>query len=262
MFSRHPLGAFLTGMAVGVLGGLIGLGGAEFRLPVLISVFGFAAIEAVIINKAASLIVVASALLFRLKTIPFAEISNHWSIIVTLLSGSLLGAWLAASWATKLRSEAFYKIIAIVMAMIAIVLLAGHGVIGNGPLLEQPALTIVGILAGFVIGVVASLLGVAGGELLIPTITILFGSEIKLAGSLSLAVSLPTMLAGFTRYSQDRSFSVLEKNRAFLFAMAAGSIAGAFVGGQLLGIVPDSVLLPGLAGLLLLSALKIWRQAS
>lgn len=260
MFSRHPLGAFLTGMAVGILGGLIGLGGAEFRLPVLISFFGFAAIEAVIINKAASLMVVAAALLFRTKTIPLSQISVHWPIIVTLLSGSLLGAWLAASWATRLRSEAFYKIIAIVMTMIAIVLLVGHGVIGNGPLLEQPTLAIVGILAGFVIGAVASLLGVAGGELLIPTITILFGSEIKLAGSLSLAVSLPTMLAGFARYSQDSSFIVLQKNKAFLVAMAMGSISGAFVGGQLLGIVPGSILLPSLAGLLVLSALKVWQH--
>ena len=52
--------------------------------------------------------------------------------------------------------------------------------------------------------VVAALLGVAGGELLIPTLVLLFGADIKLAGSLSLAVSLPTMLVGFARYSQDR----------------------------------------------------------
>ena len=52
--------AFVAGAAVGVLGGLIGLGGAEFRLPLLIGVFGFAALAAVIMNKAMSLIVVLS----------------------------------------------------------------------------------------------------------------------------------------------------------------------------------------------------------
>jgi uncharacterized membrane protein YfcA len=46
-----------------------------------------------------------------------------------------------------------------------------------------------GVVAGFVIGVVAALLGVAGGKLLIPTLILLFGADIKLAGSLSLAVS-------------------------------------------------------------------------
>jgi uncharacterized protein len=40
------------------------------------------------------------------------------------------------------------------------------------------------------------------------TLVLLFGVDIKLAGSLSLAVSLLTMLIGFERYSRDRSFVV------------------------------------------------------
>ncbi|MFE5548966.1 hypothetical protein ACFQ71_34805 [Streptomyces sp. NPDC056534] len=35
---------FGAGAAIGVLGGTIGLGGAEFRLPLLIGLFGFAAL--------------------------------------------------------------------------------------------------------------------------------------------------------------------------------------------------------------------------
>ena len=35
---------FGAGAAIGVLGGMIGLGGAEFRLPLLIGLFGFAAL--------------------------------------------------------------------------------------------------------------------------------------------------------------------------------------------------------------------------
>ena len=54
--------AFGAGAAVGVLGGLIGLGGAEFRLPLLIGVFGLAALSAVILNKAMSLLVVLTTL--------------------------------------------------------------------------------------------------------------------------------------------------------------------------------------------------------
>ena len=57
-----------------------------------------------------------------------------------------------------------------------------------------------------IIGVVAALLGLAGGKFLIPTLVLSFGVDIKLAGSLSLAVSLPTMLVGFARYSRDQSF--------------------------------------------------------
>jgi len=47
--------AFVGGAVIGTLGGLIGLGGAEFRLPLLIGLFRFAALEAVILNKAKAL---------------------------------------------------------------------------------------------------------------------------------------------------------------------------------------------------------------
>lgn len=109
------------------------------------------------------------------------------------------------------------------------------------------------------IGVVASLLGVAGGELLIPTQIIFFGAYIKLAGSLSWAVSLPTMLAGFTRYSRDQRFAVLGRNKTLVATMAAGSIVGSFSGGRLRGIVPSIWLLPALAAILVTSAVKVWR---
>ena len=119
---------------------------------------------------------------------------------------------------------------------------------------------VVGVMAGLVIGIVAALLGVAGGELLIPTLVLLFGADIKLAGSLSLAVSLPTMLVGFARYSRDRSFVVLGRNRGFVLVMAIGSIVGSFVGGRLLGIIPTPILIPLLALILVLSAFKVWRH--
>ena len=51
MIRRSPPLAFLTGAGIGILGGMIGLGGAEFRLPLLIGVFGFLALQAVILNR-------------------------------------------------------------------------------------------------------------------------------------------------------------------------------------------------------------------
>lgn len=258
--SRNRLAAFGGGGVIGALGGLIGLGGAEFRLPLLIGAFRFVALEAVILNKAMSLVVVASALPFRAATVPFGEVAAHWPVIVNLLAGSLLGAWLGAGWATRLRSEALYRVIAVLLVAIAAVLLVGHEVTAGQPLFVGTAQAVAGVIAGFAIGVVASLLGVAGGELLIPTLVLLFGADIKLAGSLSLAVSLPTMLVGFTRYSRDQSFAVLGRNQGFVLVMAAGSIIGAFLGGRLLGIVPSAVLLPGLAAILLISAWKVWHH--
>ncbi|MFD5121056.1 TSUP family transporter [Streptomyces sp. NPDC058385] len=91
--SRSMPLAFVAGGAVGILGGMIGLGGAEFRLPLLISLFGFAALSAVILNKAMSLVVVLAALPARLAAVSASELASHWTIAANLLAGSLLGAW-------------------------------------------------------------------------------------------------------------------------------------------------------------------------
>lgn len=239
---------------------MIGLGGAEFRLPLLIGLFGFAALSAVIVNKAMSLIVVITALPARLIAVPLADVGAQWTVVVNLLAGSLVGAWLGATWATRMRSTTLYRVLAGLLVLIAAALLATHvGTVGTLDLPPAARLAL-GVLAGVGIGVVAALMGVAGGELLIPTIVLLFAVDIKLAGSLSLAVSLPTMLVAFARYRRDASFTVLRENKTFVLVMAAGSIAGTIAGGLLLGVIPNAVVIPLLVGLLLLSAVKVWRH--
>src|SRR5918993_688343 len=151
----RSVGAFGGGGTVGILGGLIGLGGAEFRLPLLIGPFRFAALEAVILNKAMSLVVVASALPFRAATVPFEAVAAHWAVILNLLVGSLLGAWLGTGWVTRLKAENLHHVIAVALAVIAVVLLLGH----DAAAVDQPPLgavpqAIVGVAAGFIIGVV------------------------------------------------------------------------------------------------------------
>ncbi|WP_370464750.1 sulfite exporter TauE/SafE family protein [Methylosinus sp. RM1] len=252
--------AFIGGAAIGALGGLIGLGGAEFRLPLLIGPFRFRALEAVILNKAMSLIVVATALPFRAASVPFAAVASNWPIILNLLAGSLVGAWLGAGWATKLSSRNLYRILAVLLALIAGALVFGHGATATSAHLSGLLLIVAGVVAGFGIGIVASLMGVAGGELLIPTLVLLFGADIKLAGSLSLAVSLPTMIVGFTRYSRDSAFGVVTHNKAFVLIMASGSIVGTFIGGRLLGSVSDQLLIPALSLILVASSVKVWRH--
>jgi uncharacterized protein len=258
--ARSLSAALGTGAGVGLLGGLIGLGGAEFRLPLLIGLFGFAALQAVIMNKAMSLIVVVTALPARLVAVPFDTVIGYWFVIVNLLGGSLIGAWIGAARATRLRSATLYRVLAVLLVLIAIVLAWNHFGDLNPLVLEHVLRTLLGLAAGVGIGIVAALMGVAGGELLIPTIVLLFAVDIKIAGSLALAISLPTMLVAFARYSRDRSFDVLRANRSFVLAMAAGSIIGTILGGLLLGAVPEGVLIPLLVALLLVSSVKVWRH--
>ena len=156
--------AFGSGALIGTLGGLIGLGGAEFRLPLLIGAFRFAALEAVILNDD-DLVVVASALPFRTQAVPFDAVAAHWVVILNLLAGSLLGAWLGAGWATRLKSETLHRVIAVLLVAIAAVLLLGHDAAGDGMLLfEGVLLAVAGVVAGFAIGVVACWASPAGSS--------------------------------------------------------------------------------------------------
>lgn len=119
---------------------------------------------------------------------------------------------------------------------------------------------VTGLLAGFGIGIVAALLGVAGGELLIPTIILLYGVDIKLAGSLSLMVSLPTMLVGFARYSGSSAFGILHQEQGLFVWMVAGSIIGSGLGALLVGLIPSNVLITLLGIILLISAVKTFQH--
>ncbi|RKN51233.1 sulfite exporter TauE/SafE family protein [Micromonospora endolithica] len=253
--------AFTAGAAVGVLGGMIGLGGAEFRLPLLI-MLGFAALQAVILNKALSLVVVLTALPARLGAVPLSALAPHGDVVANLLLGSLAGAWAGAFWATRMRSATLYRVLAVLLVAIAADLIGNHTGTLHHIALAPAVVVTAGVVAGFFIGVVAALMGVAGGELLIPTIVLLFGTDIKIAGSLSLAVSLPTMLVAFARYSRDGSFAVLRRHARLTGVLALGSITGTIGGGLLLGVIPDAVLVPGLAVLLALSSIKVWRHAT
>jgi uncharacterized membrane protein YfcA len=257
---RSPAWAFASGALIGLVGGMVGLGGAEFRLPILLAVFGFAGLQAVILNKTMSLVVVAAALPARLLAVPPGDLADEWTVITNLLAGSLFGAWLGATWAVRMRTATLYRVLAVLLVLIATVLAANDAGTVDEADLSDGVRVVAGVAAGILIGIVAALMGVAGGELLIPTIVLLYGLDIKLAGSVGLAVSLPTMLVAFARYSRDSSFVVLRQNRRFALAMAGGSVVGTVAGGLLLGVVSGAVLVPLLCGLLLVSSVKVWNH--
>lgn len=257
--------SFIAGSLIGTLGGLIGLGGAEFRLPVLVGLFRLGTLEAIILNKAMSLFVVVTALLFRGGSIAPTILVDHLDVALNLLAGSLVGAWWAAGYATTLPRQWLNRIVMLLLVCLSLVMLSEAWVgthEDKAPLFEPGSLRfVVGMVAGLGIGVVAALLGVAGGELLIPVIVLLYGQDIKLAGSLSLMVSLPTMIVGFLRYTQADAFAVLRHEWPLMRWMVAGSIFGAAVGGTLLGLVPIHLLMGSLGLFLLLSAIKTFQHA-
>lgn len=97
----------------------------------LLGVFGFAALAAVIVNKAMSLLVVIAAIPARLAAVPLADVVGEWPVVLNLLAGSLVGAWLGASWATRMATATLYRVLAVLLVFIAMVFTADR--IGTVP---------------------------------------------------------------------------------------------------------------------------------
>jgi uncharacterized membrane protein YfcA len=90
---RSPIAALLYGAPIGLVGGLIGLGGAEFRLPVLAGMFRYPARCAVALNIAISLITVVSALLIRGGTLSLAPVLGLLTVAVGVLRHRRLSSY-------------------------------------------------------------------------------------------------------------------------------------------------------------------------
>jgi uncharacterized membrane protein YfcA len=261
----EPLLHASVGAAVGEAGGLIGLGGAELRLPYVVGVLRLTAHQAVAVNLAVSLGTILAAIPARWIGLAAAPTASSWAIALAVAVGGVTGAWLGSRWLARLSTKALTQLIAALLLALGLLLLIESQV----PLVSGGVLPIDGMIrglaavtAGVLIGVVSSLLGVAGGELLIPLFVFGFGIPVKLAGSLSLEVSLPTVSVGLWRNWRAGRLAGRALWRSLILPMTLGAMLGAAIGGQLVGLV-DAAILKGALGLLLIwSSWKVLSHGS
>lgn len=255
--------AFASGAAVGVLGGLIGLGGAEFRLPLLIGLFTLVAHQAVRLNLLVSLATVCASVVARLSFATFPDLAALVPEILAVMAGAVVAAWFGSGLLARLSVSALTRLIAGLLAVVSVVLLAeaalgldaGRGLPGDG--LLRP---VVGVAAGLGIGMVSSLLGVAGGEFIIPTMMLAFSADVRTAGTASLLISLPTVAVGVLRYQRQGAYRDPGLLAWLALPMAAGSVVGAVVGAALLPYAPGTALKLLLGCILATSAWKLARK--
>jgi uncharacterized membrane protein YfcA len=256
--------SFLYAVPIGLLGGLIGLGGAEFRLPVLAGTLGYSVRQAVPFNLAVSLITIAASLVIRGSRLSFSPIIPLLPVIFSLIAGAVITAFFGVAIAAKLSNEQLERIILVLLVFIGIALIVEGFLPQQIPALLPPALSwriLAGILFGLAIGLVSSLLGVAGGEVIIPTLIFAFGADIKTAGTASLLVSLPTVLVGVIKYASRGAFVDRTALSNTIAPMGVGSVIGAIIGGMLVDLFPASVLKITLGVILNISAFRVFHKA-
>jgi uncharacterized membrane protein YfcA len=166
---------------------------------------------------------------------------------------SLFGAVLGARQAHKWSSPLLRKIVCIYLLVIGVWMMI-EALLQTDHVLFNPEGTtkiLLAAISGFAIAAVSAVLGVAGGEMRIPALMYLFAMPIKVAGTISLLVSIPTVGAGALTY---RRLGYVP-NRVLLIAilMALGSLVGVLIGTSLLPLANKHIL-KGILGIILLLA--------
>ena len=121
---------------------------------------------------------------------------------------------------------------------------------------------IAAVAAGLFVGAISSLLGVAGGEFIIPILIFIFGTDIRTAGTASVLISIPVVLTGVTRHWLTGHYRSLSMFQNLILPMALGSLVGAVIGGYLAAWAPTDALRVTLAVILAVSSVKLWTKHS
>ncbi len=121
---NHVLQALLYAIPIGTLGGLIGLGGAEFRLPVLAGPLRYPAPRAVPLNLAVSLITLATSLAIRGRALSLVALAPFAVAIGALITGAVVTAFLGATLASRLSKTQLERTILVLLVTIGSALLS------------------------------------------------------------------------------------------------------------------------------------------
>ena len=231
---RASVKAFGMAVPIAILGGLIGLGGAEFRLPVLVGPLRYSPRHAVPLNLAVSIITIGASLAIRSRTLSLPPVAPYTPAILALITGAVIAAFAGTALFGHLSDARLERLILVLLLGTGVALVVEGFLPGGVPAL-LPESSVVWILAGVLfglgIGLVSSLLGVAGGEVIIPTLVFAYGADIKTAGTMSLLISLPTVAVGIARYARQWSLCTGMRLRETVAPMGLGSVIGAVIGG-------------------------------
>lgn len=243
--------AAFAGLLTGLAGGLFGVGGGIVLIPMLTGFFGLTQHRAhgtslaVICFTAASGVVVY-ALNGRVE----------WLEAGVMAVTSVLTARFGARLAARTSRTGLLRAFAVFMALTALRLLWRPPVEGHEALLVGWASIAASLVLGAVAGLVAGFLGVGGGVLIVPALTLVFGLPQQVAQGTSLALMLVTAPAG--AYEHHKLGNVV---LGLLPLLGLGAMVGAPLASQMAMHLPQAVLARCFAVFLLATAVQMWIRA-
>jgi uncharacterized membrane protein YfcA len=216
----------LTGIGGGLLSGIAGGGGGAIMIPLMTGVLKMRQHTA----HGTSLVIITFAALASAIIYSITE-SVDWLLVLTLIGGSSLGAFLGARGARHIPAMRLRQVFGIFLLLIAARLLLFPHV---DPLFATHGAAVVaaGATIGLAGGLASGALGVGGGSIFVPSLVLLLGLGQHEAQGVSLWVIVVAAAVGATTHYRQGTVD-LRAARVIVPAAVPAGIAGSLVAAAL-----------------------------
>lgn len=245
---------FLIGFVGSFVSGMLGIGGAIIKYPMLLYIpplLGFAAFSAHEVSGISAVEVL------------FASMAGVWayrkggylnkSLIIYMGAAVLVGSFVG-SFGSEFLSEVGVNIVYGVLALIAAVMMfIPKKQIDDKPLDEVTFNKPIAAILAFIVGIGSGIVGAAGGFLLVPIMLVVLGIPTRMTIATSLAITFISSIGGTVgklMTGQVNYYPAIIMIIASLIAAPLGVKAGKNVNTKILQVI--------LAVLILATAIKIW----
>jgi len=241
------------GLVVGIVLGVVGGGGSIIAVPALVYGVGMSPAQAI----PTSLLVVGISSLAAL--LPRIREGLNWPVIALVGAAGIPAAWAGATVGKLLDPNILMLAFAVIMVAAGIRMLSkpreSEGSCSTGPhrVFRSCAPKAVGV--GLLVGFLTGLLGVGGGFLITPALTIFLGLRMKQAVGTSLAIIVINSAAGFSAHAAGYTI-----DWATTLAFAVPAIVGSIVAARLARHLHDKHIRISFA--VLIFAVAAWVTAS
>lgn len=209
----------------------MGVGGGVLMVPAMVLVLGFTQHKA----HGTSL-----AVMVLLASVSAASYAAHgavaWGVAVTLVPGGIIGAAIGAKAASMIRGRHLRRIFAVFILLTGARMIWGalmmSGAASAHHTMTGTSAAVAGLATGLASGCLAGLLGVGGGIIMVPVMSLALGLTQQVSQGTSLVAIIPTALSGAYTHSK---LGNVDTNCALWIAIgaASGGLVGSLAANQL-----------------------------
>jgi len=220
----------IFGFLIGILASMTGVGGGVFIVPILTFFYAF------VVNSATGTSLTTIIFTAIASTVNYAKQKRIYFktgliLVITTAPGAYMGAWLATIMEERLLGLVFGVFLMLVAARAIISVLRKKtqdkqsAIVTDTQLIHSGKTIALGVGLGFFGGIASGLLGIGGGTLIVPILTIALGMPIHYATATSMFTMIFTSISAVAKYYQSNLIDF-----PVALTLAAGSIIGAQVG--------------------------------